>query len=112
LGLVSEVGEILDYLYIKGYSQEKLDAYDVCDNIRSVAKRANILKKQMRDERVAIPNALDATFNPDELGDVLWYVVALVSDLDMRLRDVMEQNIAKLADRKARNVLHGSGDTR
>jgi NTP pyrophosphatase (non-canonical NTP hydrolase) len=34
-----------------------------------------------------------------ELGDVLWYVAALCSKLDVSLADVMERNITKLQQR-------------
>lgn len=47
-----------------------------------------------------------------ELGDVLWYVSQLARDWDISLEYVAEQNLAKLADRKSRGVLKGSGDDR
>ena len=47
-----------------------------------------------------------------ELGDVLWYVAALSSDLGLNLSEVAEENIAKLNGRKVRNVIRGDGDNR
>ena len=47
-----------------------------------------------------------------EIGDVLWYIANLCSDLEIELEDVASGNIEKLLDRKKRNVLHGSGDNR
>jgi NTP pyrophosphatase (non-canonical NTP hydrolase) len=47
-----------------------------------------------------------------ELGDVLWYVAALCNELDLNMSKVAEDNLRKLADRKARGVLGGSGDYR
>jgi NTP pyrophosphatase (non-canonical NTP hydrolase) len=47
-----------------------------------------------------------------ELGDVMWYIARLASVLDMTLEDVAQMNIEKLADRQARDVLKGSGDSR
>ena len=47
-----------------------------------------------------------------ELGDVLWYVSQLASELDISLGDVAADNIRKLQDRKQRGVLRGSGDNR
>ena len=47
-----------------------------------------------------------------ELGDVLWYVSQLASELETKLGDIAADNIRKLQDRKQRNVIHGSGDNR
>ena len=47
-----------------------------------------------------------------ELGDVLWYCAMLAKEVDMNLGSVMEGNLSKLADRKARNKLGGDGDDR
>lgn len=47
-----------------------------------------------------------------ELGDVLWYTAMLANELNANLGRVMEVNLDKLADRKARGVIGGSGDNR
>jgi len=47
-----------------------------------------------------------------ELGDVLWYVSQLATELGLLLDDVAEHNIEKLYSRMERNVLHGDGDNR
>ncbi len=47
-----------------------------------------------------------------ELGDVVWYVALLAHSLGLSLNEVMELNIAKLADRKKRGVTKGAGDNR
>jgi NTP pyrophosphatase (non-canonical NTP hydrolase) len=47
-----------------------------------------------------------------ELGDVLWYVASAARELGYDLADVARTNLDKLADRKARGALHGSGDDR
>ena len=47
-----------------------------------------------------------------ELGDVLWYVAQLASELGFELSEIAEANLAKLASRAARNVISGSGDHR
>lgn len=47
-----------------------------------------------------------------ELGDVLWYVSQIAQELGEELGDVAERNLKKLWDRRDRNQLGGSGDTR
>jgi NTP pyrophosphatase (non-canonical NTP hydrolase) len=47
-----------------------------------------------------------------ELGDVLWYVAQLSSELGFELSEIAEANLNKLASRAARNVIAGSGDHR
>jgi NTP pyrophosphatase (non-canonical NTP hydrolase) len=47
-----------------------------------------------------------------ELGDVLWYVAQLASELGLDLEGVAQANLDKLASRAARNVIAGSGDDR
>ena len=47
-----------------------------------------------------------------ELGDVLWYISVMSSYLGISLDDVANTNVEKLASRKARGVLKGSGDNR
>ena len=47
-----------------------------------------------------------------ELGDILWYVFRLIIELGFTPQQVLQMNIDKLNDRKARGVLGGSGDDR
>jgi NTP pyrophosphatase (non-canonical NTP hydrolase) len=47
-----------------------------------------------------------------ELGDVLWYVAAMASELDADLGQAAAYNVAKLGDRARRGTLGGSGDDR
>lgn len=47
-----------------------------------------------------------------ELGDVLWYISALATEIGVNLDWVAQRNIQKLNSRQARGVLGGSGDNR
>ncbi len=72
---------------------------------------ANTVKKIMRDN----DGVVDETFQKEvqkELGDVLWYVACVASEMKLNLNDIAQANIEKLASRKERGVLHGSGNDR
>lgn len=47
-----------------------------------------------------------------ELGDVLWYIAAIATDLDLNLNIIAENNIKKLQQRQKNGTISGSGDNR
>ena len=47
-----------------------------------------------------------------ELGDCMWFIAAIADYYDVNLEDIAKGNLSKLADRKQRGVIHGSGDLR
>ena len=47
-----------------------------------------------------------------ELGDVLWYISNLCSELNFSLEDVAEENLKKLKKRSLEGNIKGSGDNR
>lgn len=48
----------------------------------------------------------------NELGDVLWFMSQLATELGLSLEEVAAYNIEKLYSRLERGVLKGSGDNR
>lgn len=72
---------------------------------------ANKVKKILRDNAGEIVEDVRQNLI-SELGDVLWYVAALATDLKVELSEVANKNIDKLNSRKNRGVINGSGDNR
>ena len=68
-------------------------------------------KKAIRDDAGTVTDERRAAM-AKELGDVLWYVSQLASELGLALEDVAQGNIEKLLSRQRRGVLSGSGDER
>ncbi len=77
------------------------EAGEVCDKI----------KKAIRDRKSLKFAELPDIVKP-ELGDVLWYIATLCTNLGLELEEVAEYNIGKLKSRKARDTIGGSGDLR
>jgi NTP pyrophosphatase (non-canonical NTP hydrolase) len=72
---------------------------------------ANKVKKILRDNNGELTEEVKTNLVA-ELGDVLWYVAAIATDLGVELESVANDNITKLKSRKERNVIGGSGDNR
>jgi len=68
-------------------------------------------KKAIRDDDGKITEERRSAM-AKELGDVLWYVAQLASELDLDLDQVAQENLEKLLSRQRRGVLSGSGDDR
>lgn len=47
-----------------------------------------------------------------DIGDILWQTAGLAKVMGVTLEEVAEENLAKLALRKQRNVIAGDGDER
>jgi NTP pyrophosphatase (non-canonical NTP hydrolase) len=69
------------------------------------------IKKQLRDKGGEITQEFKDTISK-ELGDAEWYHKNMATELGLNSSDIAEANIEKLASRKARGVLQGSGDNR
>lgn len=69
------------------------------------------VKKCLRDDQ-GIMTAERRDKLKYEIGDVLWYIANLCSDLGLSLNDVAKANLNKLKKRKINGTLHGSGSDR
>jgi len=72
-----------------------------------VGEVLNILKKVHRDDC-----EISYDYLAKEIGDVLWYVAQLSTELGLDLNEIAKANLKKLKSRKERDVLIGSGDNR
>ena len=72
---------------------------------------ANKVKKVLRDKE-GVFNEGDRDDIAKELGDVLWYIAALATDMQLSLGYIASQNELKLSKRKANGTIGGSGDNR
>jgi NTP pyrophosphatase (non-canonical NTP hydrolase) len=69
------------------------------------------IKKIFRDKQGMISET-DLAALQAELGDVLWYLAQVSTELGLSLDQIAEHNIAKLLDRQARGTIQGDGDNR
>lgn len=72
---------------------------------------AEKIKKVIRDKNGVIDDETRENIKK-ELGDVLWYVSQISSELGLSLGEVADFNIKKLYDRMERGKISGSGDNR
>ncbi|HRA21075.1 MAG TPA: nucleoside triphosphate pyrophosphohydrolase family protein [Anaerolineae bacterium] len=72
---------------------------------------AGKVKKLFRDKGGVVPDA-DREALKQELGDVLWYLTQIATELDLSLSEIAEANVAKLASRLERGAIQGDGDDR
>jgi NTP pyrophosphatase (non-canonical NTP hydrolase) len=93
------------------YSREAWLAYPALGLAGEAGEVAEHAKKAIRDDGAEITEERRAAM-AKELGDVLWYVAQLATELDLDLGEVAEGNLEKLLSRQRRGMLHGSGDER
>lgn len=83
-------------------------ALGLCGEAGEVAEK---IKKVIRDNSGVMSDDKKMEIKK-ELGDVLWYVAQLSSELGLTLDDVAWNNLEKLFSRQERNQLKGNGDNR
>lgn len=72
---------------------------------------AGKVKKIFRDKGGIISDD-DREALKHELGDVLWYLTQICTELNLTLEEVAAANLEKLFSRQARGQLGGEGDAR
>ena len=93
------------------YNDADIIIYPALGLISEAGEVAGKIKKVLRDNH--------GNFTPekrseiaDEIGDVLWYIASLCTDLGVGMETVAQRNLDKLNSRLARGVISGSGDNR
>ncbi len=72
---------------------------------------ADKIKKVLRDRDGKLDEETKADIEK-ELGDVLWYIAQLATELGISLERVAGENLKKLFSRLERGTIKGSGDNR
>jgi len=72
---------------------------------------AEKMKKVLRDEDGKISETKKEEITK-ELGDVMWYLSQIATELGVELEEVAAKNLEKLFSRLERGKLSGSGDNR
>lgn len=93
------------------YPQDMKVAYPTIGLAGETGEVAEKVKKCIRDNGGVFDDER-RTAVAEELGDVLWYLAAIASDLGCSLDDIARMNIKKLRSRASRAQIHGEGDHR
>lgn len=85
--------------------------YPTLGLVNEAGEVAGKLKKTIRDDDGIITEKKKEEV-AQELGDVLWYLAQVATELRLDLDMIATKNIEKLRSRKERGVIGGSGDER
>jgi NTP pyrophosphatase (non-canonical NTP hydrolase) len=85
--------------------------YPALGLVNEAGEVAGKIKKVFRDKEGQISEETRQALKA-ELGDVLWYIAQVATELDLSLDEIAEHNIAKLYDRLERGKIKGDGDQR
>ena len=88
------------------YSSQYEISYPALGLSAEVGEALNKVKKIYRDHNGEVSSELAEKIG-DELGDALWYIAALCTDLGLSLNDIAQGNLDKLAIRQETNELQG-----
>ena len=93
------------------YPREQAIIYPTLGLTGEAGEVANKVKKIIRDGTNKNNENLVQEISA-EIGDCLWYISVLADDIGVKLSDIANNNLIKLANRKKNNTIHGSGDDR
>ena len=85
--------------------------YPTLGLVNEAGEFAGKVKKIFRDQG-GVMTSSDERALKAELGDVLWYLTQLCTELGLTLEEVASANLEKLKSRQERGVIGGSGDER
>jgi NTP pyrophosphatase (non-canonical NTP hydrolase) len=85
--------------------------YPTLGLVNEAGEVAGKVKKLFRDKNGLISEE-DRQGLKGELGDVLWYLAQICTELDLTLAEVAEANLEKLFSRLERGTIRGEGDIR
>jgi NTP pyrophosphatase (non-canonical NTP hydrolase) len=81
------------------------EAGEVCEKVKKHWRKTNLM------DGARVPTELRQAIL-EEIGDVLWYCMALSCELNSSLEEIAAMNVAKLLGRLERNTIVGEGDNR
>jgi len=93
------------------YNDADVIIYPALGLFSEAGEVAGKVKKVLRDKNGHF-DPIERDKIADEVGDVLWYIAALCTDLGVGMETVAQNNLNKLNSRMSRNVIQGSGDNR
>jgi NTP pyrophosphatase (non-canonical NTP hydrolase) len=85
--------------------------YPTLGLVNEAGEVAGKIKKLFRDKQGQISDE-DRQALKQELGDVLWYLTQICTELGLTLEEVAEANLTKLFSRLERGTIRGDGDSR
>src|SRR5262245_11716870 len=85
--------------------------YPTLGLVNEAGEVAGKIKKVFRDKNGQISDVTRDALKA-ELGDVLWYLAQVATELELSLDEIAEYNISKLYDRLERGKIRGDGDNR
>lgn len=80
----------------------------LCGESGEVAEK---FKKLIRDKNNVLTDDYKAEIKK-ELGDIIWYIAQIATELGISFDDIAKTNIEKIMSRMERSKINGNGDNR